>query len=65
MVHPQLGLLIIINNLRSQVPESAEDVEALRVAMETVGFTVKCYDDCNVQIHKTNVFHGVGIILSY
>ena len=47
---PDLGHAVIINNLRSQVPETSEDVDALRAALEAVGFNVKCYDDCNVQV---------------
>ena len=47
---PDLGFAVIINNLRSQVPEPSKDVEALRAALETVGFNVKSYDDCNVQV---------------
>ena len=47
---PDLGYAVIINNLRSQVPETSKDVEALRAALETVGFNVKSYDDCNVQV---------------
>ena len=51
MFHPQLGFVVIVNNLRSQVPHTAHDVQALRSALETVGFNVKCYDDCNVQVN--------------
>ena len=50
MFQPQLGFAAIINNLHSQVPDTADDVQALRAALETVGFNVKCYDDCNVQV---------------
>ena len=50
MFHPQLGFAAIINNLRSQIPDTADDVQALRAALETVGFNVKCYDDCNAQV---------------
>ena len=46
---PDLGYAVIISNLRSQVPETSKDVEALTAALEAVGFNVKCYDDCNVQ----------------
>ena len=42
MFHPQLGFVVIVNNLRSQVPHTAHDVQALRSALETVGFNVKC-----------------------
>lgn len=47
---PDLGYAVIINNLRSQVPETSKDVEALSSALEVVGLNVKCYDDCNVQV---------------
>ena len=50
MTHAELGQAIIINNLRSQAPDTVSDVHALRAALETVGFNVKCYDDCNVQV---------------
>ena len=50
MFQPQLGFAAIINNLHSQVPDTADDVQALRAALETVGFNVKCYDDCNVRV---------------
>ena len=50
MDHPDLGNVIIFNNLRSQVPEISNDVEALKAALEAVGFSVKSYDDCNVQV---------------
>ena len=51
MTQPNLGHVVIINNLRSKVPDTAGDVHALRAALETVGFNVKCYDDCNKQVH--------------
>ena len=50
MTLPELGHAIIINNLRSQAPDTVSDVQALRAALETVGFNVECYDDCNVQV---------------
>ena len=46
----ELGLVVIVNNLRSQNPDTAADVQALTAALETVGFKVKCYDDCNAQV---------------
>ena len=46
----ELGYVIIISNLTSQIPNASEDVQALRAALETVGFNVKCYNDCNVQV---------------
>ena len=64
MFLPQLGFAAIINNLRSQVPNTADDVQALRSALETVGFNVKCYDDCNVQV-KFKFFHSRGIFFRY
>ena len=46
----ELGYVVIINNLRSQIPKAFEDVQALRTALELVGFNVKCYNDCDVQV---------------
>ena len=51
MTQLNLGHVVIINNLRSKVKDTAGDVLALKAALETVGFNVKCYDDCNKQVH--------------
>ena len=45
-----LGYAIVLNNLRLEVPQTVEDVKAVSCALETVGFTVMCYNDCNTQV---------------
>ena len=55
----ELGFAVIINNLRSENPDTAVDVQALTAALETVGFKVKCYDDCNAQVSLR--FFGVSV----
>ena len=56
MTHAELGHAIIINNLKCQAPDTVSDVHALRAALETVGFNVKCYDDCNIQVYYSGRF---------
>ena len=47
---PNLGHAFVINNLASEVPSWVVDEECLKSAMETVGFQVKAYKDCNVKV---------------
>ena len=56
MNHAELGHANIIKNLRSQAPDTVSDVHTLRAALETVGFNVKCYYDCNVQVYYSGRF---------
>ena len=51
MNQPNLGFTFIINNLKSQIPDSDADVQSLKTALETIGFDVQCYDDCSVQVN--------------
>ena len=47
---PILGNVFIINNLRTEVPNTVDDAEVLDAALRTVGFNVKIHNDCTVQV---------------
>ena len=47
---PILGNVVIINNLRTEDPNTVDDVEVLDAALRTVGFNVKIHNDCTVQV---------------
>ena len=47
---PYLGYAVVINNLSSDVEHWVLDVECIKSALDTVGFQVKAYNDCNVQV---------------
>ena len=42
---PKLGHAIIINNIAAEMPQSKDDVEALKEAYKTVGFDVQVHND--------------------
>ena len=46
---PQLGRAIIINNVAEEMKGSMEDVKALKIALQTVGF------DVDVHVNLTKV----------
>ena len=47
---PILGNVFIINNLRTEVPNTVDDVEVLDEALRTAGFNVKIHNDCTAQV---------------
>ena len=50
MTLPELGYVIMLINLRPDVPDTCKDVPALKAALETVGFGVRYYNDCSVEV---------------
>ena len=50
MSKPYLGYAVVINNLSSDVRHWVLDAECIKSALDTVGFRVKAYNDCNVQV---------------
>ena len=47
---PNLGHAVIINNVVGEMPESMEDVQALKTTYEKVGFTVQVHTNCSAQV---------------
>ena len=50
MTLPELGYVIMINNFRPEIPDTYKDIQALRAALETVGFNVTDFFDCSVEV---------------
>ena len=50
MSQPYLGYAVVINNSSSDVQHWVLDAECIKSALDTVGFQVKAYNDCNVQV---------------
>ena len=50
MNQPNLGYAVVINNLSSDVQHWVVDAASINSAQDTVGFQVKAYNDCNVQV---------------
>ena len=46
---PKLGHAVIVNNVAKEMPGSMEDVKALKIACQTVGFDV----DVHLNLTKT------------
>ena len=46
----RLGNAIILNNVTGSMPESRKDVAALQDMLDTVGFDVHTYDDCDEKV---------------
>ena len=53
---PRLGSAVIVNNLASDVPETAQDLKALRSTLETIGFDVKSNNGLNALVMFQNIF---------
>ena len=56
MTSSKLGHAVIVNTLKAELPRTVQDVIAVKNALETVGFTVKCYDECTVQVNMSHCF---------
>ena len=50
MSQPNLGYAVVINNLLSDIEYWVFDAECIKSALDRVGFQVKAYNDCNVQV---------------
>ena len=50
MILPELGHAVILNNLEIEIPETVQDVEALRSVLKTIGFKVTSYKDKNSRV---------------
>ena len=50
MSQPYLGYAVVINNSSSDVQHWVLDAVCIKSALDTVGFQVKAYNDCNVQV---------------
>ena len=56
MTEPHLGQAVIVNNIHSEMPGSAIDVEALVETLEKVGFEVTVHNDCDVRVRHVFTF---------
>ena len=43
-------VVFVINNLTFAAPDVNVNLHAIKAPLETVGFYVKCYEDCNAQV---------------
>ena len=47
---PQLGHVVIINNIQAEVAGFASDVQTLQQTYETVGFDIQVHTDCSNKV---------------
>ena len=47
---PNVGHAVLINNIAGEQPGSNVDVQCMRDALQTVGFTVHVHENCTDQV---------------
>ena len=52
----RLGNAIVLGNVARLIPESKKDVAALQDMLDTVGFDVHIYEDCDEKVMLPAIF---------